>query len=76
MHPQVDGKTTLSESDHQELARIRRILCLPNEVARQAQKDTAGRVLEEAIRCVKGCVGGQGLGGGSSGQLFQESSVC
>uniref|UniRef100_A0A7S0S6E9 Uncharacterized protein n=1 Tax=Chlamydomonas leiostraca TaxID=1034604 RepID=A0A7S0S6E9_9CHLO len=42
-------KKTLSDTDGTELARIRRILCLPADAVKKAQKDTVGKVLEEAI---------------------------
>lgn len=45
----TSDKRVLSEADAGELARIRRILCLSGEVIRKAQRETTGKVLEEAI---------------------------
>ncbi len=62
---QVGEGRALTEGEVQDLARIRRILCLPSEVARRAQRETAGKLLEEAIRCG----GRMHVCGGACGQV-------
>jgi hypothetical protein len=46
----ISDKPRLTDENEAELARIRKLLCLPTEAARKASKETAGKVLEEAIR--------------------------
>jgi len=45
----LSDKPKLSDENEAELARIRRLLCLPTDAARKASRETAGRILEEAI---------------------------
>lgn len=56
----VERRNVLGEADAAELARIRRILCLPADAVRKAQKDTSGKV------------GGSSRGGGGPGIMFLE----
>jgi len=44
----TEGRT-LTDANVAELARIRRILCLPVDVVRKVQRETSGKQLEEAI---------------------------
>ncbi|KAF6255592.1 hypothetical protein COO60DRAFT_1641425 [Scenedesmus sp. NREL 46B-D3] len=46
---QLVAKKKLSQDEQEELKRIRRILCIPADVAAQVMRVTAGRVLEEVV---------------------------
>mmetsp|Transcript_30974 Transcript_30974/g.68639 ORF Transcript_30974/g.68639 Transcript_30974/m.68639 type:complete len:1037 (+) Transcript_30974:146-3256(+) len=46
---QLIDKGRLSEQDQADLARIRRVLCLPEAVVKKVSRETSGKVLEEAL---------------------------
>eukprot|EP00879_Flechtneria_rotunda_P009976 GHRR01010432.1.p1 GENE.GHRR01010432.1~~GHRR01010432.1.p1 ORF type:complete len:735 (+),score=296.51 GHRR01010432.1:437-2641(+) len=46
---QLVAKKKLTAEDEEDLKRIRRILCIPGDVAGQVMRTTAGRVLEEIL---------------------------
>ncbi|KIY96976.1 hypothetical protein MNEG_10986 [Monoraphidium neglectum] len=46
---QVVAKKKLTDQDEEDLSRIRRVLCIPQDAADEAVRATAGRVLEEAL---------------------------
>lgn len=47
---QTEKGRALTDTDVSDLARIRRILCLPADAVSKAQMETSGKMLEEAIR--------------------------
>ncbi|KAI8475724.1 MAG: hypothetical protein J3K34DRAFT_517150 [Monoraphidium minutum] len=46
---QLVAKKKLTDQDDADLARIRRILCVPDDAAAEVERATAGRMLEEAL---------------------------
>lgn len=54
----LNDKPRLTDENEAELERIRRLLCLPTDAVRKASRETAGKILEEAIRCVPACCTG------------------